>query len=195
MKKLTPMKKLTINEIIFIAIIGSAMGIMWWAYTFINDILAPILKLAAIDSLLSGVWLMGGTFFGYIIRKPGSAFLGEIMAAIVQGFISRWGISSLIYGLTQGIPVELCFLLFGYRKWNYWSMSIAGIMAACCSYATTVLWYGYFHMNLTFHLMQLGSGIISGIIFPGILAKIIADKLFKAQVLNQFNIAKDAYAK
>lgn len=185
------MKKLTISEIVFIAIMGAAMGIGWWAYTFVNDILSPMLKLLAIDGLLSGVWLMGGTFFGYIIRKPGSALLGEIMAALVQGFISRWGISSLIYALAQGIPVELFFLLCRYKKWNYITMIIAGILAAFFGFMLTFFWYQYFKLSLTFNLLELSSSIVSGIVFAGILSKVIADKLLKAHVLNQFKIAHD----
>ena len=176
---------------VFIAVLGTLMGVVWWAYTFLNDILAPFLKIFALDGLLGGMWLMGGTFFGYIIRKRGSALLGEVIAAVAQGFISRWGVSSLIYGLIQGLPVELYFLITKYKKWSYLHMIIAGVLSAICSYALTFFWYGYFNMNIIFNIIQIICYTISGVIFPGICAKLLADKLRKANVLNQFNISKD----
>ena len=70
-------------------------------------------------------------------------------------------------------------------------MIIAGVLSAIFSYALTYFWYGYFNMSIMFNIIQVICYMISGVIFPGICAKLLADKLYKANVLNQFNIAKD----
>lgn len=188
-------QKLKISEIVFIAILSAAMGVLWWGYTFFYDLVEPFLKPFAMENLLSGVWFMGAIFFPYIIRKPGSAFLGEVIAALVQGFIARWGISSLVYGVVQGLPVEIFFLILAYKKWSLPYLCIGGIISALSSYILSFFWYQYFKLNLSFNLIQIGCFIVTGIILAGILSKYLADGLKKTGALNQFNIVRDEIEK
>lgn len=116
--------QLKLSETVFIAIMATAMGLAWWMYSLIYDILSPILKTFGLSGLLEGFWHMGGIFFAYIIRKPGSAILGETIAATVEGMISQWGISALFSGLAQGLPVELLFLATRYKIWNKFNCAI-----------------------------------------------------------------------
>lgn len=185
------MKHLTISEITFITVISSAMGVLWCLYGFIYSALAPLLQVFAIDNLLSGVWLIGGVFFGYIIRRPGSALLGEVVASVVQAFISKWGISSIIYGVIQGLGVEIVFLIFAYKNWSWLSIILASIMTALFGFMLNYFWFGYFKLSLTFNMLEFTSSIISGVIFAGILTKLIVDQLAKTGVLNQYRIAQD----
>lgn len=76
--------KLTISEIVFITTISVVMGIFWWAYTFLYDVVAPFFKVTGLEGLLTGIWLMGGLFFPYIIRKPGSAILGKGLLLLLK---------------------------------------------------------------------------------------------------------------
>jgi energy-coupling factor transport system permease protein len=184
-------KKLKISEIVFIAVLSSAMGVFWWVYTFFYDFVEPFLKPFALENLMTGVWLMGAIFFPYIIRKPGSAFLGELIAALVQGFIARWGISSLFYGLVQGVPVEIFFILLGYKRWNTPVLCIGGVISAVSSYVLTFFWYQYFKMQPSFILIELACFIVTGLVIAGLLSKILADGLKKTGVLNQFSIVRD----
>ena len=80
---------LTLGETVFIATLAAALGVAWWAYSLIYNILSPFLKTFGLSGLLDGFWFMAGPFFGYIIRKPGSALLGETIAATVEGIISQ----------------------------------------------------------------------------------------------------------
>jgi energy-coupling factor transport system permease protein len=184
-------KRLKISEIVFIAVISAAMGVAWWGYTFFYDLIEPFLKPFGIENLLTGVWFMGAIFFPYIIRKPGSALLGEVIAAFVQGFIARWGISSLAYGLAQGLPVEIFFLILGYKRWNLGYLCIGGAISALSSFILSFFWYQYFKMNLSYNLIQIGCFIVTGVVLAGILSKLLADGLKKTGVLNQFNIVRD----
>lgn len=183
--------KLNISEIVFIAIVAAILGVIWWGYTFIYNILEPLTKIIAINGLFTGVWLMGGVFFSYIVRKPFAGFFGEVTAAVIQGFISQWGISSLIYGIVQGLACEVIFYLFGYKKWNIFVVSLSGMFSALCSFVLTYFLYQYYQLSTTFQLLQFICNMLSGIIFGGILSKYIADKLVKARVLNNFNIVKN----
>ena len=188
----TTNNQLTISEIIFISIMATTMGIIWWGYTLVFSVIEPFLKAIALNGLLDGVWFMGGTFFAYIIRKPGSGVLGETIAAVIQGFISKWGITSLYYGVIQGLATEFIFWLLRYKRWNIWSMCLASIATAFVCFILNMFWYQFYKLSLSYNLLQLACSSISGIIFAGFGSKLLADKLTKAGVLNQFKIAHDA---
>ncbi|MBN2830286.1 MAG: ECF transporter S component [Candidatus Cloacimonetes bacterium] len=185
------MKKLKLSEIIFIAVVSTAMGVFWWGYTFLYDIVSPILKPLAMENLMSGVWLMGAVFFPYIIRKPGSALLGETVAAFVQGFIARWGVVSIIWGFGQSILVELFFLILGYKRWNVAVLMIAAMISAISSYLLSFFYEKWNTLSPMYNLKQVVCFIISGIIFAGISSIFIADRLKKTGILNQFDIVLD----
>lgn len=187
--------KLNISDIVFIAIVGTMLGVIWWGYTFIYNILEPLTKIIAVNGLFTGVWLMGGVFFAYIIRKPYAGFFGEVIAATIQGFISQWGISSLIYGIVQGLACEIIFYFFKYKKWNIFVVSLSGLFSAFCSFILTYFLYQYYQLSITFQFLQFSCNMLSGIILGGILSKYIADKLVKTRVLNNFNIVKDEFNK
>jgi energy-coupling factor transport system substrate-specific component len=184
--------KLTLSEVVFITVMSTAMGIFWWAYTFLYNILAPFLKIAAADGLLKGMWLMGGVFFPYIIRKPGSAILGEGIASLVECLISQWGIGAIVYGVIQGVPVELFFLLLRYKKWNMLTILTAGSIAAIAEFILSIFWYQYYRLGISYNMIQLTTCAISGIILAGWLSKVLADKLVKTGVLNHFNIVRQS---
>ena len=183
---------LTISEITFISIMAAAMGVAWWGYTLVFSIIEPFLKAVALNGLFDGVWFMGGTFFAYIIRKPGSGILGETIAAVIQGFISKWGITSLYYGVLQGLATELIFWLFRYKRWNIWSMCLASLATAFVCFILNMFWYQFYKLNLSYNLLQLACSSVSGVIFAGFGSKFLADKFAKAGVLNQFKITQDA---
>lgn len=181
------MKHFTLSETVFIATLASAFGIAWWAYSFIYALFSPILKTFALSGLLDGFWLMAGPFFGYIIRKKGSALLGETIAATIEGILSQWGFSALLFGICQGLPVELFFFVCRYKRWNKTIMIIAGAMAALGGFIMTYYWYQYSALSFNFNLITLVCELISGGL-AGLLAKYLADSLAHAGVLNQFRI-------
>ena len=183
--------RLTLSETIFICILASSLGVAWWAYSFAYDIISPILKPLGISGLLEGFWHMGGIFFGYIIRKPGSAVLGETIAAIVEGLISQWGITSLVSGLCQGLPVEILFLLFRYKNWSIVICGFAGLLAALGDFASAYIMFGYSSLSLNYNLINLICYIISGTLIGGLLSRYLANQLAKAGVLNQYRISHD----
>lgn len=184
-------KHLTLSETVFLTVMATAMGVAWWAYSLFYGIISPFLKTFALSGLLEGFWHMGGIFFAYIIRKPGSALLGETIAALVEGLISQWGFSALVSGLCQGLPVELLFLATRYKIWNKINCALAGALSALGGYIVTYFWYGYSAFSLNFNLINLACNIISGAILGGLFSRYLANRLAKAGVLNQFRICSD----
>lgn len=190
-KTLLAFQNLSISEIMFIAILSAAMGIFWCGYTFLYNLLAPLLKPVGMDGLLSGVWLMGGVFFPYIIRKPGSAILGEGIASIVEAIVSQWGFGAIIYGIIQGVPLELFFLLLRYKKWNNLTLCSAGLIAGLFSSVTSLFLYQYYTFGIKYSMLYIFFSCISAILFAGLGSRVLADKLCLTGVLNNFKIVRD----
>ena len=184
-------KQLTISEIVFITILSVILGVFWWAYTFLYDIVAPVFRASGLEGGLTGIWLIGGLFFPYIIRKPGSALLGEGIAAIIEGVISQWGIGAILYGVIQGLPLEMFFMLFRYKNFDMKTMCFAGFISGICSCLMSIYLYQYYQLGLMYCMIQLASSGVSGIILAGVLSKVLADRLAKTGALNQFNIVRD----
>ena len=182
---------LTLGETIFIAILATAMGIAWWAYSFFYNIVDPLLKTIGLSGLLDGFWQLGGIFFGYIIRKPGSALIGATVAATVEGLISQWGFSALVSGLCQGLPVELLFLACHYKIWNRYNCALAGALSALGGFIVSYYWYGYSAFSLKFIALHLGCSALSGAIIGGLGARYLARRLCTAGVLNHYRISHE----
>jgi energy-coupling factor transport system substrate-specific component len=186
--RITMLQRLTLAEITFITILATAMGIAWWAYSFIYDILDPVLKTVNLSGLLEGWWHLGGVFFAYVIRKPGAALLGETLAATIEGAISQWGFSAVLSGLAQGLPVELWFFCCRYQRWNRFTAAIGGMLSALGGYAVTYWWYQYSAYSLSYNLVYLTTILISAAVFGGLGGRSLALRLAKAGVLNQYQI-------
>ena len=66
-----------------------------------------------------GVWLIAGVVGALVIRKPGAALFVETVAAIVSALLgAQWGVITIVYGVVQGLAVELVFAAFLYRRWR-----------------------------------------------------------------------------
>lgn len=170
---------------------STAIGISWWAYSFAYNIISPPLKTIGISGLIEGFWQFAGIFFAYIIRKPGSALIGETLAATIEGLISQWGISAIFSGISQALPVELIFFICRYKVWNIFTLMLAGMASALGGYIISYYWYGYNHLSITFNEINLTCNLISGAVLGGLLARHMANLLLSSGTLNQFEISKN----
>ncbi|MCK4956438.1 MAG: ECF transporter S component, partial [Candidatus Cloacimonetes bacterium] len=103
----------------------------------------------------------------------------------------RWGITSLLWGFVQALPVEIFFLLLAYKKWDTKYLVIAGMISALASFTLSFFWDKNYLLSLNFNIIQLITFLISGALLAGLLSKWLADGLKKTGVLNQFEIVKD----
>jgi len=68
---------------------------------------------------------------------------------------------------------------------------LASLFSAIASYALDFFNEAYYNLSIGLNLLQLGSFLISSIIFAAILSYFVGKALAKTGVLNQFEIAKD----
>lgn len=155
------------------------------------QILKPFLQLFGLKYLASGFWIFASIFLSHIIRKPGIAILASLVAAFVEGFISQWGLMSLVWGLVQGLGAEIVFFIFSYHKWDWKVLTLASVFSAVFSYTLDYFYYSYSGLNTTLNITQLLSFIVSSIFLAGFLSYWLGEKLIKTGLLNNFLIVKN----
>ena len=171
-----------LNEIVILLVLAVALGVLWWGWTFVTALTSP-LSSVGLNYLLVGLWFTGGTLVPYLIRKPGAALLGEVAAAFVEGFITQWGITAVIWGLVQGVGCELVFALFRYKKYNLAVLILAGMVAGIFSYILDFFYSHYAGLQLWVIVVQVASIVISGAILGGLLAYLIGRGIIKTGAL------------
>jgi len=184
-------KKITLFELVLIAVLSVVIGIAFWGWTYVYDQFKPFLKPFGFKYLLAGFWLFAGVFLPFIIRKPGVAIVSETLSALIEGFITRWGLLAGLWGLVQGLACEMVFLIFKYKKWKLIHLIIASIFSAIASFLLDYFYEPYFKLSITFNLFQLLSFIISSAIFSGILSFSVGKSLARTGILNHFAISSD----
>jgi energy-coupling factor transport system substrate-specific component len=132
-------------DIVVASVLGVASGLVFviWntASVPIGGFFEPLLP--GLQALAGGGWLFAGVLTGIVIRKPGAALYGELLAAFVSMLVGNvWGVATLLSGLTQGLGAELVLLVFLYANWRAYVAVLAG-MGAGLAMAITDLIYSY----------------------------------------------------
>ncbi|HLI45872.1 MAG TPA: ECF transporter S component [Geobacterales bacterium] len=160
----------------------------------------PIMSIAW--PVIYGFWFLGGTAAGYIIRKPGAAFAGEFLGSVVEMVMgSYFGLDAFIWGVLQAASSELGFAIWGYKRWDYVSMSVAGFLPGLPIQITG--WYLYPSLYIAVLNYAGYAGLaafillhcISGLIIAGILTKIFIDLIARSGALDIFEIGREVKRK
>jgi energy-coupling factor transport system substrate-specific component len=176
-------KSLKLTDILVTIVIAVVFGIVYKIWGPVYDMLKPIGF--QVDQLGYGMWFMAATFAFLLIRKPGVAILAELSAATIEAFFGgEWGISTLWYGLLQGIGAEIFFALFLYRYANVGVAVLASIGAAVASLLIDSH-YGYIGDLTTWNLILLITmRLVGSIVIAGFFAYFLAGALEKTGVVN-----------
>lgn len=169
-----------------IFMIGSHIG-----YPVLTAIFGPIGV-----ATIYGVWFIGATLTGYIIRKPGAALLGEIIGAHLELLTgSPYSIFLIYYGLGQGIMSELVFAITKYKNWDYRIMALAGAAPALAAFPIDyyiVPQYEYVLIpSVEVQLLLFVTYLISGAVLGGILVKWMVDRAVNAGALRGWLVPEE----
>lgn len=182
-------------DIVTAAILGVACGLIFVAWNQVGYAGYEALKaiLPGLGGLVTGIWLLGGTLGGYVIRKPGAALFVELLAATVSmGLGSQWAIGALYSGIAQGLGAEIVFAAFVYRRFNVWVVSAAGAMAFAAEWCLELFTEGNLAKEVSFNVVYLVSGVASGIVLAGLLAWALTNALAKTGALDRFASGRGA---
>jgi len=181
-------------DIVVAAVLGVAVGLVFFAWNFVGDFAGDALKLVfpPLKGLMGGMWLLGGVLGGLVIRKPGAAILVELVAALVPALIGNvWGTYVLISGALQGLGAELVFAVFLYRVWKLPVAMLAGVGAACLEWIYEIVtWYAGWQP--LFKILYLPVLALSGAVLAGWLGWLIQRGLARTGVLSRFESGREA---
>jgi len=125
-------------DIVITAVLGVAFGVLFWAWSLLNSATSPAFTaFPPGQAVMYGVWLLAAVVVPLIVRKPGAALFGELIAATVEALLgSSFGSLVILYGLLQGAAAEVGFAVFGYKRFGWLQALLA---AAFAGLAATVL--------------------------------------------------------
>ncbi|MGE2835994.1 ECF transporter S component [Mycobacterium sp. SMC-4] len=175
-------------DIVVASVLAVASGlvfVMWNVAS--NPISAPLgALLPGLQALLGGGWLFAGVLTAMVIRKPGAALYGELVAATVSALVgNQWGVLTLESGLVQGLAAELVFAVFLYRKWNLPVAVLSGAVAGLAlAVNDLVLWYP--GAAASFATIYTVSAIVSGAVLAGALSWYVVRALARTGALSRF---------
>ena len=127
------MRTLTTRFLLTCAAIGTVFGVVAIGTTYT---MAAVFALApAFSVLFSGYFVMPGVVAQALLRRPGSAILTHVFAALIALPFTPPGFASGPVLLVNGIVLELVFALGAYRYWRAWVHYLAAVVFAAISSA------------------------------------------------------------
>lgn len=179
-------KQWKMKDLLLLALLGLVFGSIYLGGIAIWGVATAAAGPIGLD-MVYGIWFMGATCAMYIIRKPGIAFAGEIMAALGEVVLGTpMGISMLIGASIQGAGCELAFLATGYKKYNLWTLILSGAIAAVFTFIYNYIFYNYSSYAFPMLMVMLIVRLISAALFSGVFSKLIGDGLLKTGALGSF---------
>ncbi|MEU0498081.1 ECF transporter S component [Mycobacterium sp. NPDC006124] len=175
-------------DIVVASVLAVAAGLVFVLWNVAsNPIAAPLgAALPGLQALVGGGWLFAGVLTALVIRKPGAALYGELVAATVSALVgNQWGVLTLESGLVQGLGAELVFAVFLYRRWN---LPVAVLSGAVAGLALAIndltLWYP--GSAAAFSAIYVVAAIVSGAVLAGALSWFVVRGLAKTGALSRF---------
>jgi energy-coupling factor transport system permease protein len=164
----------TTREIVVAAVLSVAIGVIFWAWGLLWSSAFQAIPFPFSYALV-GIWMIGGLLVPYVVRRPGAALLGELVAAFVSMAMgNQWGILTIASGLVQGVGAEI---VFGATLWRlftgpalYGASALAGAFSILLdtfvySYYATYTWgsIGIAAILCVVSSIVLGGGISHGL--------------------------------
>ncbi len=180
-------------DIVVASVIAVAAGVVFWAWgQAYNPISGPVTALLpGFQGILNGPWLFAGVLTALVIRKPGAAIYGELVAAVVSALIgTQWGFMTLVSGLVQGLGAEIVFALFLYANWRLLPALLAGAGAGIAESILDLL-YSYPGAKPGFAITYAITTTVSGIVVAGLLSWLLVRALARTGALSRFAAGRE----
>ncbi len=180
-------------DLLTVAFLGAAFGIAYWGWGLAYA--APADGLAAIFPPLQGItgapWLMAGVVGGLVIRRPGAALMCEVVAALVSMLPgTKWGASTLISGILQGLGAEIAFLVLGYAAFGLAAALLAGALSAPLEalYEWGTYWTDW---GMDYKVIYAVILTVAGAVIAGGVGWLLTQALARAGALGAFPVGQE----
>jgi energy-coupling factor transport system substrate-specific component len=154
-------------DIVVVALLATAFGVVFFIWNNYVWVWAAGAGYQA-ASLVTGAWLLPAVVCPLVVRKPGAALFGEVVAAVVAMLLGNaWGMDSLLSGVLQGAGAELVFAFALYRRWGPVTAIVASVGAGIgeAIHDTTISYAAY---DLPYRAVIAGAEILSAVLIAGI---------------------------
>lgn len=184
-----------LKDVLMIAVCAILFGIIFLGATYAGGILYGLLTPAGMPSLgyepFYGIYFMAAAFGIYVMRKPGTGIVAEMLAAIIECLLGNYfGPIIILSGLVQGIGFELIFALKKYKKFDTVTMVEGAVICSVITLIYNLIISGYNLIAVPVLVLMLVVRIISAIVIDGFVTKLLADGLAKAGVLKGYAISQ-----
>jgi energy-coupling factor transport system permease protein len=173
------------REIVVGAVLAVAVGVVFWAWGLLWSSAFQAIPFPFSYALV-GVWMVGGLLVPYVIRKPGAALLGELVAAFVSMAMgNQWGILTMASGLVQGVGAEAVFAAFRWKRFTGVALYAAAALAGAFSILLDTFVYSYY---ATYSWSSIGVAailcVVSSVVLGGGLSHLLGSLLAQTGVLS-----------
>lgn len=184
-----------LKDVLLIAICAVLFGVIYLGCTYAGGILYGVLTPAGMGSLgyepFYGIYFMAGAFGVYVMRKPGSGVIAELLAAVLECLFGNYfGPIIILSGLVQGLGFEVIIALKKYKKFDKVTMVEGAVICSLVTMVYNLIISGYNQIAVPVLLLMLAVRIVSAIIFDGFVTPVLADGLAKAGVLKGYAVAQ-----
>jgi energy-coupling factor transport system substrate-specific component len=154
------------SDLVIMAVLGALAGV-------INTWMGNVWYAANTVSPIYGAALQGTFMWAYIlayflVRKSGAMLIIGIIEAGVEALLgNQAGLSTLGWGVTQGIGAEIVMWFCNYGKFGWLALGLAGAGASQFGTLWSFILYGWSSLND--YLIAAPINLVSGFIFSGLL--------------------------
>ncbi|WP_074036956.1 ECF transporter S component [Exiguobacterium profundum] len=184
------LKSWKLKEVVLVSVLSVVFAVVYLLFVHIGNLWAGLIGPIAYEWIF-GIWFIVSIISAYIIRKPGVAFISEVMAATIEMLIGNAiGPRIILVGIVQGLGAEAVFAMTGYRRYELWVLMLAGFGSAVTSFVYTYFMSGFAMLEPGYVATMFGLRAVSGMVIAGIGGKLLSDLLLKTGSLRGYAIAR-----
>ena len=172
-------------DIVVASVLGVVGGLVFLLWNVTGQpALSALSVYPPVGALLGGIYVLPGVLVALVVRKPGAAVYGELLAATVEALLgSHWGLSVLYYGLIQGLGAEIVFLATRYRRWTLPVALAAGAGAGLAEGLLDLITYVTGLTPFT-QVLYVAATTVSGLVIAGVLSWLVLGGLQRSGALS-----------
>ena len=184
-----------LKDVLMVAVCAALFGVVYLGCVYAGSVLRGLLMPFGLGPLayepFYGIFFMAGAFGVYVMRKPGTGVIAELLAAVIECLLGNFfGPIVILSGLVQGAGFELVIALKRYRKFDALTMTEAAVVCSLITLVYNIFISGYSMIAVPVLCLMLAVRLASAILFDVFVTMRMADGLARAGVLKGYAVAE-----